>query len=255
MDFYSLYETFSIYGIGVHIAIAVLFAIHAVKNKHNMYWIWLLFVFPILGSIVYFFAVYLPSTQADRHAKKLSELLLNFIQPGRNLKKARKAFQLAPSLNNRIRVAKELLNIGQKKEALSEYNRCLEQSPDDLNLKLDISHARFANQEYESALQLLREIRTADASFMTEDVTLLSAKTLAACHRGVDARAQFEYLLNNYSNFEGKAEYAIWLHENYEREYAQKLKSDIDLSIMHWTKYAKNAHKSILLRLKKTFPK
>jgi hypothetical protein len=63
----SLVDTISIYGVGVHMIIAVFFAIHAMRRGQQMYWLWILFVFPFLGSVVYFlchvFAQYAHGTQ------------------------------------------------------------------------------------------------------------------------------------------------------------------------------------------------
>ena len=50
-----------IFGIGLHILIAIFFAIHAIRTGRELYWLVILFMFPLLGSIVYFAAVFLPS--------------------------------------------------------------------------------------------------------------------------------------------------------------------------------------------------
>jgi len=39
-------------GLGLHVMIAVLCAIHAIRNRQQMYWIFILFAFPLLGSLV-----------------------------------------------------------------------------------------------------------------------------------------------------------------------------------------------------------
>ena len=53
----------TIFGIGIHILIAVFFAIHVVRNGQQLYWLLILFMFPLLGSVVYFFAIYLPNSR------------------------------------------------------------------------------------------------------------------------------------------------------------------------------------------------
>jgi hypothetical protein len=65
----SLVDTISIYGVGVHMIIAVFFAIHAMRRGQQMYWLWILFVFPFLGSVVYFFAMYLPNTRMEHNMR------------------------------------------------------------------------------------------------------------------------------------------------------------------------------------------
>ena len=41
-----------IFGLGLHILIAIFFAIHAIRTGREMYWLLILFMFPLLGSIV-----------------------------------------------------------------------------------------------------------------------------------------------------------------------------------------------------------
>ena len=55
-------------GLGLHLIVAVICAIHAVRTGQPMYWLIILFMFPLLGSIVYIFAIYLPSSRLERNA-------------------------------------------------------------------------------------------------------------------------------------------------------------------------------------------
>ena len=53
-------------GIGFHVIVAIYFAVHAVRTRQNIYWLLILFAFPMLGSVVYFFAIYLPNLRQSR---------------------------------------------------------------------------------------------------------------------------------------------------------------------------------------------
>lgn len=41
-----------IIGLGLHVLIAIYFAAHAVRTGQDKYWLWILFAFPLLGSLV-----------------------------------------------------------------------------------------------------------------------------------------------------------------------------------------------------------
>ena len=41
-----------------HLALAAFFAMHPVRSGRPSYWLFVLFSFPMLGSVVYFFAEY-----------------------------------------------------------------------------------------------------------------------------------------------------------------------------------------------------
>ena len=62
-----------LFGVGLHILAAIFFAIHAVRRGRELYWLLILFMFPLFGSVVYFFAIYLPESNIQRKAGKAGE--------------------------------------------------------------------------------------------------------------------------------------------------------------------------------------
>lgn len=52
-------------GIGLHV-LAAIFAMHAIRSGQILYWLILLFSFPLLGSVVYFLAIYFPEVRHSR---------------------------------------------------------------------------------------------------------------------------------------------------------------------------------------------
>jgi hypothetical protein len=68
-------------GIGLHVLVAIFFAVHAIRSRQQMYWLMILFMFPLLGSIVYIVAIYLPSTRIERTAKRAVTAAAKAIDP------------------------------------------------------------------------------------------------------------------------------------------------------------------------------
>ena len=58
-------------GIGLHLVAAVFFAIHAVRTNQPLFWMFILFLFPLLGSLVYGIAVWLPELRQSRGVRKM----------------------------------------------------------------------------------------------------------------------------------------------------------------------------------------
>ncbi len=108
-------------GIGLHVIVAIFFAVHAVRTHQNMYWLLLLFLFPGLGSVVYFFAVYLPSLRQTRGARAAGRAIRQMVDPNRAVREARDAFDRAPTVDHRMRLGAALLDAGQPAEALTHY--------------------------------------------------------------------------------------------------------------------------------------
>ena len=89
--------------IGLHVIVALYFAIHAIRHGQQMYWLLILFMFPLLGSIVYFFAIYLPKSRLERGARKVVAVVGKVLDPTRELRDARAAFDYTPTAQNQRR--------------------------------------------------------------------------------------------------------------------------------------------------------
>ncbi|MGB9109561.1 MAG: hypothetical protein WCC39_12825, partial [Telluria sp.] len=135
-----------IFGIGLHVIVALFFAVHAIRERRELYWLFVLFAFPLLGSIVYFVAVFLPSSRLEHSAARAGRALQTSLDPGREVRDARRAFELPPTAHNQMRLATALLDSGQAAEAVAQYDACL-QGPfsRDAELRLGAARARLAN--------------------------------------------------------------------------------------------------------------
>ena len=112
-------------GLGLHVVIAILCAIHAVRTRQQMYWLFILFAFPLLGSLVYFFAIYLPNSRLERGAMKAVASAVKAIDPTREVREARAALEDAPTAQNQMRLASALLEVGEAEAAAQQYEACL----------------------------------------------------------------------------------------------------------------------------------
>ena len=107
-----------IVGLGLHILMALYFAVHAMRTGRNMYWLIILFSFPLLGSVVYFVVEMLPELRNNRSVRSAGHALGQLLNPERELNEAQAAFQLAPTANNRARLANALLARGDAAAAI-----------------------------------------------------------------------------------------------------------------------------------------
>src|ERR1700712_1980007 len=111
----------SYFGIGLHVLVAMYFAVHAVRNGHGIYWLFILFAFPMLGSAVYFFAIYLPSLRQSHGARAATRAVSQLVDPNRAVRDARANFDRAPTVEHRMRLGAALLDAGEAQEALEHY--------------------------------------------------------------------------------------------------------------------------------------
>jgi len=244
---------FGIGGIGLHIFVALFFAIHAIRSGRELYWLLILFLFPLLGSLVYFFAVFLPDLKSGRlhHGlRKAANVAVTSLDPGRELREAKAAFDFTPTAKNHWRYADALLAADKIAESVAQFEQCL-QGPfaNDLEIQFAAANAQFKFQQNEKALNLLLAIRQTNPSFRTEAVNLLLAKIYALLGNKEAARAEFEHAVTRFGSVEARVEYAIWAVQNDEMSTAQYLRAELEDLKKHWNNKSRAQYLPLLTKL------
>jgi len=241
-------------GLGLHFFVAVFFAVHALRSGQQLYWLIILFSFPLLGSIVYFLAVYLPDSRLERGARKVVAAAAKTLNPTRELKEAHAAFEYTPTAQNQMRLAAAYLEAGQPLEAAQSYDACLKGPfASDLEIRLGASRAYFACERYAEAVTHLEFIRKTDPAFRAEQISLLLAQALAGAGRSVDARAEFEFAMERFGSFESRAEYAIWAATSGDTATSARLQIELQRSMERWNRHTRELNKPLLRRLNAAF--
>jgi hypothetical protein len=244
----------AIFGIGLHVLVALFFAIHALRNGQQIFWLFVLFSFPLLGSIVYFFAIYLPASGLQHGARKAVTVAARSLDPGRELREARDAFNYTATAQNRMRLAAALLAEGSADEAADLYEACLVGPfASDLEIRLGAARACVASGRWAAAIAHLEMIRRYDANFRPEPVALLLARALAGQGRSVDAGAEYAAALARFGSFEARAEYAIWAAGAGETELARSLWRELQDTMGRWSRQTRALNMPLIRRLEVAF--
>ena len=233
-------------GLGLHIIIAIFFAIHALRNGRQMYWLLILFSFPLLGSIVYFFAEYLPSSNMERGVKQASSKALQLLDPEKELREARNAFDLTPTVQNRMRLAAALDNAGEYLEAVEQFDACLGGPfANDPEVNLGAAKAKFHVHQSEEAIKLLLHLREHHKDFRQEQLSILLAQCYADINNHEKAKEEFEFATTNFGSAESRLHYAIWCANTGDMHTAQALKEVLDKDWGRWNKHSRNIHRAL----------
>lgn len=237
-------------GLGLHVFVALFFAVHAIRSGQPLYWLVILFSFPMLGSIVYFLVIYLPQSKLERGARKAVAAVAKTLDPSRELREARAAFDYTPTAQNQLRLAAALLEAGQTQEAAQTYERCL-QGPfaSDLEIRLGAARAFFACEQYAPAVVHLDFVRSTDANYRAEAVALLRAQALMGAGRVNEGRAEFESAIERFGSFECRAEYAIWAATQGDTATAGRLQVELQRSMERWNKHTRSLNMPLVRRL------
>jgi hypothetical protein len=239
-----------ILGLGLHVVIALVCAIHAMRNRQQMYWLFILFAFPMLGSIVYVLAVWLPHSRFERQAIKAVSAAARALDPTREVREARAAFDETPTAQNQMRLAAALLDVGNAAEAAERYTACLAGPfASDPDIRLGAARAFVECGRYADALAHLEPLRAERADFRPEDVALLVARALAGTSRSAEARAAYEDAVARFDTYQAKAEYAIWAHAIGDRATAERLDAELEQRAKRWSSLTRELNAPVTRRL------
>ena len=241
-------------GVSLHILIAIFFAVHAIRHGRELYWLMILFAFPLLGSIVYFFAIYLPDSRLQYGARKITTATLKALDPGKELREAQQAFDLTPSAQNQMRLAAAYLEAGDAQQAAQQYEACL-QGPfaNEREMLLGAARARLQNAQADAAIELLLKIRQHHPDFRLEQVALLLAKAYALAGQHAAAGVEFSKATRDHGSVEAYVEHAIWALAQGDRDTAAQQKAQVEQMKKHWNSYHFATHKELLKRLDAAF--
>ncbi|CAM3837784.1 tetratricopeptide repeat protein [Kerstersia gyiorum] len=241
-------------GLGLHLLIAIFFAVHAVRTRQQIFWIFILLSFPLLGSVIYFLAIYLPESRLTHHAGKVASVAVKALDPGRELRAAQQAYDYTPTAQNQIRLATALLEAGQPKQALELFEGCLNGVfSGDAEISWLAAQAAFAAQETQTCIRYLQAIRQANPQFRADAVSLLLARAYAAQGDVALARSQFQESVTRHGSFESRAEYAVWAAGQGDWATADALHAELKTVIARWSRAQRDMHREQLRRLETAF--
>lgn len=237
-------------GVGLHFLIALFFAVHVVRTQQAFFWLLILFSFPLLGSVVYFFAIYLPQSRLERGVNKAARAAVRILDPERELREAREAFDLSPSAQNQWRIATALLARGETAAAVQQFDAVLRgplgRDPD---IRLAAARARLKLGDPASAVTLLQEVRADRSDFRPEEIGLALGEALAAAGRNDEARGEFATAVERFGSIEARGQYALWAASVGDIATARTLRDEIEQARRHWTRHTRDMNEPLIRRI------
>jgi hypothetical protein len=237
--------------VGLYFALSIFCAVHVVRTGQPMYWLMILFLFPLLGSVVYLLAVYLPASRLQRGARRAMAAAAKALDPQREVRAARAAFEETPTAQNQMHLAAALLEAGDAPAAVQAFEACL-QGPfgKDPEIRFGAARAHVECERYAEALALLDALRRDHPDHRAEPVALLTARALAGTGRHAEARACFAAAEERFGTYEAKAEYAIWAYAVGDRVTSARLQAETDRISGRWNALARDLNAPAMRRLR-----
>lgn len=192
------------------VAMQIFFAVHCVRTGRTG-WLFIILLFPGIGSVVYFFAEYLPDLRSGTTINNLSKNLVSKINPAAELQRLREQAEHNKSVDNRIALAAGLVNAGLYEEAVAIYKGCLEGIyKDDRTILAGLCRAYLRQENFEEAEKYLTNFNT-NSDMLSKEMRFLYARALEDAGRDEEAAKQYASILNESIGEEVRCRYALLL--------------------------------------------
>ena len=197
------------YAIGLHVLVAMFFAHHATTTGQDKYWLFILFAFPLLGSIIYGVAIFLPALKHTHEGQVVLRGARRLLDPTRELRAAQEALDVAATAGNRLRLADALLDAGRASEAVVQYQAVLVGvHADDARVRVRLAHALVEAGQAAAARAELDALIASDPDFKSPEGHITYARALVALDERAKARTEYEVLVGYFAGLEARARYA-----------------------------------------------
>jgi len=201
-------------GLGLHVLIAIFFAIHVIRTGQDRYWLFVLFAFPLLGSLVYGIAIWLPMVRHSRQGRQVVSGVQRLLDPSKELRAAQDALDISATPNARLRLADALRNAGRASEAVAQYHEVLTGIyAKDPQIRVHLAAALLDAGKATDARAELEQLIAEQPNFKSPEGHLIYARAVAATGDRPKAREEFETLVGYYAGLEARARYAELLLE------------------------------------------
>jgi hypothetical protein len=196
-------------GLGLHVVIAIYFATHAIRTGQDKYWLFILFAFPGIGSLVYALTIWLPDARSSRQGQLAMRGVRQLLDPTRELREAQEAIEVSGTPANRLRLADALLGGGRASEAVVQYQAVLNGIyADDPQVRIHLARALVEAGQPQQAREVLDKLIAEQPKLKSPEGHLVYARAVAGAGDRERARAEFESLVSYYAGLAARARYA-----------------------------------------------
>ena len=202
--------------------------VHMVRTGRPYWWLWIILVGSYLGSLVYVFTQVIPDLRDDPRARRAARNVVKSIDPQRDKRRMEAKLEAADTVDNRLRLAREALELGDADQAEMLFRSC-RQGPhaNEPDILLGLAQAQFARGDARATRETLDALIAANPTFRSADGHLLYARALAQLGEHDAALHEYEALATSFPGEEARVRYAELLVERERLAEARVVLADV----------------------------
>ncbi|MBI3561605.1 MAG: tetratricopeptide repeat protein [Gammaproteobacteria bacterium] len=181
------------------VVIQLALVIHIIKTGRSVTWVFIVLIFPLIGTLAYLIIELLPELTSSRTGRGLRRNFSKTLNPDKNLNTASQNLAVADTVQNAMTLATEYLEKSKYAEAKELFAKSLKGiHADDPPLLLGLARAQFGLGEFNAAKQTLDTLKEKNPTFKSVEGHLLYARTQEQLGNTADAIHEYEALCSYY---------------------------------------------------------
>jgi len=171
------------------------FIYHVFKTGRPAWWAFVILSAPVVGCVVYYLVEVFPGSREHHAAHRASRQISRALNPDRELRHCLEAVDVAPTVENKVALAREWLRHEQPHNAIGLYREARTgPHANDADLALGLATAYLAAGDYLEARHLTEWLRTDQPKFREHDVALVYARAMEGLGEETAALDEYEHL-------------------------------------------------------------
>lgn len=183
--------------------------VHVIRTNQPKFWIFVILLAPLIGSLVYGGLVLLPAWRDSWQGRRLQRKVVDTLAPGRQRDARGRELALADTVENRLKYAEESLKLGDFAEARRQFEAAATGLyADDPRALLGLAQAAFGMGDATACKDALDRLIAANPTFRDPHAHLLYARALQARGELNQALGEYEALSGTFPGEEARVRHA-----------------------------------------------
>jgi len=218
-------------GFGLSLLLSIALCVHVVRTHQELYWLFIILLFPFVGPLIYFVAIVLPTLTGGKTARTIGSVARETLDPDRDYRRAKAAHEDSPTVANAMRLGAAAAALGRHAEAEALYATAAQGvHADDPTLLLGRANALIELNRAAEALPILQVLEK-HPDGRTPQVSLALGRAYEALGDVGKAESAYDYAAGRLPGMEALARYAAFLAHTGRTPQAREQLEEIDRRI------------------------
>lgn len=220
---------------------------HAIKNRNEYYWFFVIIFLPILGSVIYLFTQVFNKRDIDTVQKEL----VSVINPTKKVRDFQKQVEFADTFQNRLLLGDAYYEIGDYSSGIGEFEIALSGShADDIGVIKRLIEGYYQTSQYDKVIAKAEKIKDTP-DFTASRSQFLYGLSLEETGGSEEAEENLKAIDKRYSNYEERYQLATFLVRKNKKQEAKEILKEITVESEYMTKPNRKIYQGVFLEVKK----